>query len=80
MDFKPYENESDELEIGNLKVENRVDRISLYGDLDITLDRSGLESAHRLKALVDAIVSALEKQKLPDALPAPAIKKVKNPF
>jgi len=79
-DFKPYANESDEQEIGNLKIENRLDHISLYGDLDITLDQTGLASARTLKMLVDAIVSTLENQQLPDKLSAPVIKKVKNPF
>ena len=79
-DFKPYANESDEREIGNLKFENRLDRISVYGDLDITRDQAGLANARTLKVLIDAIVSSLETQSLPAALPAPPIKTVKNPF
>ena len=79
-DFRPYANESDEQEIGKLKVENRLDHISLYGDLDITRDQLGLASARNLKMLVDRIVSTLETEELPEKLPAPAIKKVKNPF
>lgn len=79
-DFKPYANESDEQEIGNLKVENRLDHISLYGDLDITRDQIGLASARNLKLLVDRIVSTLENQELLEKVPAPAVKKVKNPF
>lgn len=79
-DFTPYANESDELEISNLKFENRLDRISVYGDLDITRDRAGLANARTLKTLIDAIVSSLENQSLPATIPAPAIKKVKNPF
>ena len=79
-DFKPYANESDEGEIGNLKFENRLDHISVYGDLDITLDQAGLANARTLKVLIDAIVSSLETRSLPAALPTPPIKKVKNPF
>jgi hypothetical protein len=79
-DFKPYANESDEQEIGHLKIENRLDKISFYGDLDITRDQTGLANARSLKMLVDRIVSALEDQDLPEKLSAPAIKKVKNPF
>ena len=78
--FKPYANESDEQEIGNLKIENRLDRVSLYGDLDITRDQAGLASARNLKALMDGIVSVLEGEKLPEKVPAPVVKKVKNPF
>jgi hypothetical protein len=79
-DFKPYANESDEQEIGNLKVENRLDHISIYGDLDITRDQRGLASARTLKLLVDRIVRALESEQLPEKLAAPVVKKVKNPF
>lgn len=79
-DFKPYANESEEQEIGNLKIENRLDRVSLYGDLDITRDQAGLASARDLKVLIDGIVGALEGEKLPEKLPAAVVKKVKNPF
>ena len=78
--FKPYANESDEQEIGNLKIENRLDRITLYGDLDITRDQAGLAGARDLKALIDGIVTVLEGEKLPEIMPAPVVKKVKNPF
>ena len=33
MTFKPYQNESDVLTLGNLTIENRVDRVSLMGDV-----------------------------------------------
>jgi hypothetical protein len=79
-DFKPYANESDEREIGNLKFENRLDHISVYGDLDITRDQAGLANARTLKVLIDAIVGNLETQSLPAALPTLPTKTVKNPF
>ena len=79
-DFKPYANENDAREIGNLKFENRLDRISVYGDLDITHDQAGLANARALKTLIEAIVSSLEQQSLPAAIPAPAVKRVNNPF
>ncbi|MDB5763961.1 MAG: hypothetical protein JWQ21_2956 [Herminiimonas sp.] len=66
--------------IGNLTVENRVDWISLYGDLDITRDKDGLGLAQELKTMVNVIISTLEGEHLPDKLPTPVIKKVKNPF
>lgn len=31
--FKPYANEADVLRIGELKIENRVDRVALTGDV-----------------------------------------------
>lgn len=79
-DFKPYANESAEQENGNLKIENRLDRVSLYGDLDIIRDQAGLAVARSLKAIIDGIVIVLESEKLPEKLAAPVVKKVKNPF
>ena len=34
--IEPFANESDSLGIGGLTVENRTDRVSLYGSLDLT--------------------------------------------
>jgi hypothetical protein len=43
--FIPYDNEADVLHIGGLMVENRLDRITLSGDIDLTLDKAGLAHA-----------------------------------
>lgn len=78
--FKPYANEADVLEIGNLMLENRLDRITISGDLDLTADKPGLEAARRLHAQLGAVVAALEARELPDRLPPPALDTVDNPF
>lgn len=78
--FIPYANESDVLEIGNLTIENRVDRISLSGDIDVTLDKPGLALAKQLQKLLGDVVAQLEKQELPDQLPPPEVTSVANPF
>ena len=78
--FVPYANESDVLEIGNLTIENRVDRISLSGDIDLTLDKPGLALAKQLQTLLANVVAQLEKQELPDQLPPPEVTSVANPF
>ena len=72
--FKPFANERDTQQIGNLSIENRLDRVSLNGDVDLTCDQAGLAAARELKSLLDAIVSALEEKKLPEKLPPPVIK------
>lgn len=74
MDY--FQNESEVMilkgENHDLNVENRTDRVSLYGSLDITRDRAGLEQALRLKKVVDGMVAALEAERqnwvLPDKL------------
>ena len=78
--FVPYANEADVVQIGNLMVENRLDRITLSGDVDLTLDKAGLAHARRLHEIVAAVVARLEAETLPEHLPAPAVKTVDNPF
>lgn len=78
--FVPYANESDVLQIGSLSVENRLDRISLSGDIDLTLDQHGLALAKQLQKLLDDVVAQLEQQELPKQLPPPEVRTVNNPF
>lgn len=78
--FTPFGNEADVAGIGDLMLENRVDRITISGDVDLTADMPGLDKARRLHALLGQIVAALESRELPDALPPPEIKTIDNPF
>ena len=82
MDLKPFANESQTLSIGGLSVENRLDRVSLSGDIDLTKDAHGLAQARLLKAVVDATVSALEAEHSLPATLAPAEKPTagRDPF
>jgi len=59
-DLQPFSNESQALSIGDLQVENRQDRVIFSGSVDVTRDKVGLDHARRLKAVVDAILAALE--------------------
>lgn len=78
--FAPYANEADVLQVGNLSVENRLDRITIAGDVDLTADRQGLQAARRLHALLGQVVAALEARPLPDRLPPPDVQEIDNPF
>lgn len=80
-DFVPYADESAVLTLDRLAIENRVDRVTLQGDVELTRDRRGLDLARHLKAVVDATVAALEAQHdLPEAVEVAAPESVKNPF
>ncbi|MDD4856137.1 MAG: hypothetical protein PHQ22_08465 [Sulfuricurvum sp.] len=79
--FMAYENEVDSLQINNMTVENRLDRISLYGFLELTKDRQGLEYALKLKQIIDASIDALKRDKnLPDQIKVKKAESIKNPF
>lgn len=80
LKFQPFANEADVVEVGNLTVENRLDRITIAGDVDLTLDKAGLAGARVLQQLLGAVVAAMEAAQLPDALPAPAVGTAANPF
>ena len=80
-EFVPYANESDVLRIGSLEIENRIDRVSMTGDVVITKDKAGLALAKELQSLVGNIVKALEADKqLPVTVELKATETVKNPF
>ncbi|MCE1226254.1 MAG: hypothetical protein LWW87_07185 [Geobacteraceae bacterium] len=82
--MKPYANESDVLQIDGLTIENRTDRISLHGEIDITRDRQGLKAAQELMILIDATIKVLEsedhKGRLPEAIILDNTVTVENPF
>lgn len=79
--FIPFANESDVLHIGGLAVENRLDRVTISGDIDLSADQQGLDHARALHALLGAVVEQLQARgDLPAQLPPPAVETVDNPF
>jgi hypothetical protein len=78
--FVPYANEADVLQIDNLMIENRLDRITISGDVDLTADQVGLAHARRLHEVLGAVLARLEAQDLPERLPPPDVQNVANPF
>jgi hypothetical protein len=81
QEFEPYANEADVLRIGDLEIENRMDRVSLTGDVVFTKDKAGLTLAKELQSLIGRIVNALDAQKqLPETVELKVTETVKNPF
>ena len=80
--LKPYADDAASSAVGKLVVENGRDRVLLYGSLELTRDAAGLAHARKLRALLNAVVQALEADPaLPGRLPPPAEPDtVDNPF
>lgn len=78
--FKAYANETDSLTLGELTVENRRDRVDLYGSLSLTRDKEGLARARELKKILEGVLSVLEKEALPEKVETKNTRSVKNPF
>lgn len=79
----PFADEAASTSVGDLTIENRIDRVSLYGSLDLTRDRQGLADARRLQALLAAVVRVLEGEgdRLPENCQGkPDATRVPNPF
>lgn len=81
-ELKPFDDDSAATEIGDLKLENGLDRIACYGSLDLTRDKAGLALAKQMQAMLAAVVAVLEADDaLPDTIPPPKrAGKAKNPF
>ena len=81
IDFKPFKNEADCVQIGDdLNIENRVDRVSVFGSIDLTLDKEGLKAAKELKTILDLIIVEMENAELPEHVAFLKPKTVPNPF
>jgi hypothetical protein len=79
--FKAFENGTESDAIHDLTLENDVDRVSIYGNLQIHKDQAGLAAAKKLQALLNDIVTQLEAQSdLPEKLQRPDSDEVENPF
>lgn len=78
--FHPFKNESECLQMGDLTIENRIDRVSIFGSIDITRDKEGLEVARQLKQVLELTLAELEGADLPDQITLEAPDCVENPF
>lgn len=77
----PFQNESDAISMGDLNIENRLDRVSIYGELHISDDIDGYVASIALSELVSSIVNILKADKdIPDSIQIVAPELVSNPF
>jgi len=79
-DFIPYANEADSLSIGELTIENRLDRVSISGTIELTKDKEGLQYAYELKRIIDATIAELKNKDLPEHIEIAPVEMVENPF
>lgn len=78
--FKPFEKGTESSSIEDLTLENDVDCVSIYGNLQITKDKIGLERAKALQSFLSEVVAALEKEELPEKIERPVEQEINNPF
>ena len=79
--FKPYENGIESHAIHDLTIENDVDCVSLYGNLQLTKDQAGLKAAKALQALLNDVVQQLENTPdLPEQIQRDDAQEIDNPF
>lgn len=82
MDY--FKNEAETRLLHELNIENRLDRVSLHGSLDLTRDAAGLELALKLKDILDGVVAVLSAEKasgaLPEKITQASVEQVANPF
>ena len=78
--FKPFEQGDQSSAIYDLTLENQVDCVSLYGNLQITKDQAGLKTAKALQNFINDVVAALEKQSLPEEIERKLEREIENPF
>ena len=79
--FKAFENGSESHAIHDLTLENDLDCVSLYGNLQITKDQQGLKVAKALQAFLNEVVQQLENtQDLPEKIQRDDLDEIENPF
>ena len=78
--FKPFEQGDESSAIYDLTLENQVDCVSLYGNLQITKDQAGLKTAKALQNFINDVVTALEQHDLPEQIERQPEQDIENPF
>ncbi len=81
---KPFQNETESDAIDELTIENRLDRVSIYGRIEITADEDGRKKAASLQLLLNRVMAELLRKDAAGELPAKIVLDAttteKNPF
>jgi hypothetical protein len=81
MTFVPFGDDQQSLGVDDLTFENNVDRLAIYGSINIERDQAGLKKALALQQMINQLVTTLQAQAdLPEKIEIIAAKQVKNPF
>ena len=56
--IEPFANNHQSMQIGELVIENQQDKITIYGDIDVTFDAAGHHQAQQLHELTTKIMQA----------------------
>lgn len=79
--FKAFQNGTESHSIHDLTIENDVDRVNIYGNLQITKDREGLQAALALQAVLNQLVIQLQNESdLPEHIQNKDSDEIENPF
>lgn len=79
--FKAFENGTESHAIHDLTIENDVDRVNIYGNLQITKDQAGLKAALALQAVMNQLVQQLQSESdLPEHIQNKESGEIENPF
>ncbi|MGP5493106.1 hypothetical protein ACTXNC_00225 [Psychrobacter celer] len=58
--IEPFANNHQSMQIGELVIENQQDKITIYGDIDVTFDAAGHRQAQQLHELTTKIMQAFD--------------------
>ena len=77
--YEPFDG-NQSIAIGDLTIESSEDKIVLYGDLEITRDKKGLEIVEKLLSILMDTQNQLKKENLEDNIEIKKSTIVSNPF
>jgi len=60
--FAPFQNDSQVFALRNLRIENGIERLNIFGELGITRSPHGLEDLKALSSVITAAIQYLEAQ------------------